>query len=223
MIELQDHEFKDVIKKLELLQSVEPDRNFKKRMGQKVRHHPAASMLTMPFFALRVAFVVFFVLASGTSMIAAARETKPGDMLYPVKQAMESVKPPIAPAGLSNTPTQLPKKSFDQMPLSPTVLPTLSPDQNEQQQTPRDRTNEGENIPTPTPLPPTPTPAQQSVLPAVAKQAIRNAGDKFPAHVQLPVGGPSHPTPTPKPKHEGSKDNGSNVGAGGSLLPKFKD
>lgn len=212
----QEQEFKEVIRSLELLRNIKPEPEFRNRMEMKLR---PARRFGMPFYALRIALVVLLVLMSGSGVVAVASNSHPGEALYPVKQIVDSVKTNFTPpTEITQTPTvepqkQTPEKAPDNKAkqLSPTPSAPM-----QKQTLPASTEQTPEIQPTPTPTQtPTPTPVINGVIPAV-QDAVNTV---LPI---VPIGGASEPTPTPQPKNEGSKDNGSNAGAGGSLLPKIK-
>jgi outer membrane biosynthesis protein TonB len=188
----------DIVSSLKLLQRVHPDEDFRNRMEQKVAGHSGRSShgkYSMPFFALRVAAAVFVVLLGVTGLVSASANSTPGQMLYPVKQLVNEVRiafPSDKYISTAPTITVHPVKE------SPTETPPPQPTPTEtvttdQQTLPAADYKPQEANPTQTPTPtPTTTPTPQS---------------------NPPAGGHAN---------EGSKDNGSNAGAGGSLLPKLK-
>lgn len=216
----QEKEFKDIIKSLELFRNVKPDEDFRARMK---RRFAPAKPFAMPFFALRVALIVFLVLISGTSMVAVASSSKPGEALYPVKQLVDSVKTTFRPeVAISKAPTPpLQEKPKEKAPVKESQPKALTPTpttNNQQKQTLPAADEKKQLQPTITPTP-TPQPTQQQgVFPAV-QNTVNQVIQSVPV---LPIGGIADPTPTPSSQIEGSKDNGSNAGAGGSLLPKIK-
>lgn len=211
-----EHEFKNVINSLKLLREVKASQDFRKRMEMKLQ---TPKPYAMPFFALRIALVVFLVLMSGTGVVTVASQSTPGEALYPVKQIVDSVKTNFTPpTEISKMPTAEPQKqSEEKVPANKTKYVSPTPSAPVQQQTFPVSEEQHDVQPTPTPSSsPTPTPIIQGVLPAV-HDTVNTA-----LPIVLPIGGSSEPTPTPQPTIEGSKDNGSDAGAGGSLLPKIK-
>jgi hypothetical protein len=215
---MNDHEFTEVINKIALLKSIKPDEDFKIRMEKKVLSYASPSRFAMPMFAFRVAMIVFVILTSGTTLVMAAQQSKPGDALYPLKKVVDSVKINFnSETELSKVPTPEPTK----------LTPTREPDPTMPEPTPTTiRQNQPvqqpviKQLPTITPtIIPTAIPVNQGIVPAV-KGTVDTVVDTLP--VKLPLGGTSQPTPTPQPNNVGSKDNGSDAGAGGSLLPKIK-
>ena len=112
MTNKNEHEFKDVIKSLKLLREVKPNMDFRKRMEMKLQ---TPKPYAMPFFALRIALVVFLVLMSGTGVVTVASQSTPGEALYPVKQIVDSVKTNFTPpTEISKVPTLVPQKQTNE-------------------------------------------------------------------------------------------------------------
>jgi outer membrane biosynthesis protein TonB len=190
------------------------------RIENKITSFSPANKYAMPFFALRVAGIVFGVLLVSTGLVSASANSQPGQILYPVKQLMNEVKIAFpSDKYISNPPTisiQPVKQEY------PTETPAQQPtptetvtDDNRQTLPASDYKPQESETPTPTP-----TPAKLNG----AGNAIKNTPNDVIQHssVNTQNENTSQPTPTPQPNNEGSKDNGSNAGAGGSLLPKLK-
>jgi hypothetical protein len=211
----------DIVSMLKSLRRESPDADFRIRMEQKVSRLSPVGTFTMPLFALRVAVVVFLVLFGTANMVHAASLSKPGEVLYPVKQLVDTVRTSFtADKSISTTPTT------DLHPVryaspSPTPAPEQIPTptiENEQQTLPASDYQAPESEATQTPTPTlTPTPKEHGAIPPGQAVSATVHSEKS-----------SQPTPTPQSNppggghtNEGSKDNGSNAGAGGSLLPKI--
>lgn len=212
-----EQEFKEIINALALLKTTKPDDAFRARMEHKAqRTSPVSGRFAMPLFAAKIALVVLLVLLSGNSMVSVASESKPGEALYPVKQLVDSVKTTFtSEQTITQAPSPQPQKHMQQKtPATGTNSQSPTPiDTGKQQPLPAATITIMPNQPTATP---TPKPAQQGVLPAV-HNTVSQVLQTVPA-----IGGAPQPTPLPHSLNEGSKDNGSDAGAGGSLLPKLK-
>lgn len=209
-----NHIDQEIINAIKLLQHVKPDDDFRNRMERKIHSFSPTGRFAMPFFALRVALVVFLVLLGGTGMVSASADSQPGQILYPVKQLVNSVKTSFtADKYISTAPVAPEQEVQEQAPVATPTLDLMTPTPTfvpQQQTLPASDVRQPTLQPTVT-LTLTPTPQPRGGVGA----AVDNA-------VNIQLGNAPQPTPTPQPTSEGSKDNGSNAGAGGSLLPKIK-
>jgi hypothetical protein len=222
MMKNNDHQFKDIIRSLERMKLIKPDAEFRSRIDKRMNLSPASRRLFLPIFVFRAALAAVVLLLVGGTSVMASQDSKPGTFFYPVKKLVETVKTSvIPPVTVSTIPSPQPqsKKLPTTSAPSPTA-PLTDPD------TQKDSTAE-DNIPsapsqTPTP---SPTPEEHSVPPA-ANKPVDQALTNDPTKLNRQIGGVEiiEPTvtPTPQPINEGSKDSGSDAGAGGTLLPKIK-
>jgi hypothetical protein len=117
-----NNEFEDIIASLGELKQITPDDAFKKHIEKIAVTNRSSVNPFATFFALRLALLIAAVLIAGTgSIVLASKQSKQGDLLYPIKQVVNHLTTP------AKTPTSQKtlKKSF----VSPTLTPAAAPTQ----------------------------------------------------------------------------------------------
>ncbi len=85
----------DVIKGLRTLKSIKTSDNFRKRFTTLIIPNLPTSNTFRPLYFLpfRLAFIIIIlILVSGTGLVMAADKSHPGNLLYPVKKAVEKLQ-----------------------------------------------------------------------------------------------------------------------------------
>jgi hypothetical protein len=130
------NEYKDVIKKIKSLKSIRASEELIIKMRARIKDsaykRPAFS--TFLFYSVRIALIVLGFFMFGYAGIAVANDTKPGDLLYPVKQAVEKVLPvektqedtTLAEPKPTSTPTPTPTPQANREPSATILSPTPS-------------------------------------------------------------------------------------------------
>ncbi len=99
--------YTDVIKGLRTLKSIKTSDNFRKRFTTLIIPNLPTFNTFKPLYFLpfRLAFIIIIlILVSGTGLVVAADKSHPGNLLYPVKKAVEKVQLTITnnPSGKTN-------------------------------------------------------------------------------------------------------------------------
>lgn len=212
-----NNKYNGIIDSLQMLRTVTVDEAFRKHIEQTVLPNRISSHSLLPLSAIRIALVLLIVLFIGSgSMVIASADSRPGGLLYPIKEAVTAV---------TNYFISKPKPKIEnKLVISPTSTPTptVTPADNAENIPPQtSSTNQKENTVeiTPTPLPagitptPTVTPQTHNALSVSANVQV----SKTPVTVNLTVG--STP-PSGSGNNTSSKDNNPDAEGKTSLLPK---
>ncbi|GEM_PF-4706951 len=125
-------EYQDIISQLQILKDIRPREEFQNSM-QKLSSLISNQALStkrfspMPLFAMRMALAVFVLLLIGGTTVAAASQSKPGDLLFPLKKTVEQVT--ITLSGSSQISNKKPENNPSPVvkTISPAAVPTVTP------------------------------------------------------------------------------------------------